>query len=63
MKHTWRTLNAILTTITEEEVWELLEFERKTSKRISILMRLHQRYCVLRLERERLVILQEARAL
>jgi hypothetical protein len=63
MKHTWRTLNNILTKITEEEVWELLQAERKTSKRISILMRLHQRYCVLRLERERIVILQEAQAL
>jgi hypothetical protein len=63
MKHTWRTLNNILTKITEEEVWELLQQERKTSKRISILMRLHQRYCVLRLERERIVILQEAQAL
>jgi hypothetical protein len=63
MKHTWRTLNNILTKITEEEVWELLQHERKTSKRISILMRLHQRYCVLRLERERIVILQEAQAL
>jgi hypothetical protein len=63
MKHTWRTLNNILTKITEEEVWELLQHERKTSKRISILMRLHQRFCVLRLERERIVILQEAQAL
>jgi hypothetical protein len=63
MKHTWRTLNNILTKITEEEVWELLQAERKGSKRISILMRLHQRFCVLRLERERIAILQEAQAL
>jgi hypothetical protein len=63
MKHTWRTLNNILTKITEEEVWELLQAERTGSKRISILMRLHQRFCVLRLERERIVILQEAQAL
>ena len=63
MNHTWRTLNNILTKITEEEVWELLQPERKGSKRISILMRLHQRFCVLRLERERIVILQEAQAL
>ena len=63
MKHTWRTLNNILTKITEEEVWELLQQERTGSKRISILMRLHQRFCVLRLERERIVILQEAQAL
>ena len=63
MKHTWRTLNNILTKITEEEVWELLQAERTGGKRISILMRLHQRFCVLRLERERIVILQEAQAL
>jgi hypothetical protein len=41
-------------------VLTLLEQERKTLRRVTILERLHQRYTVLRAARERMEILKEA---
>jgi hypothetical protein len=45
---------------TEEEVLALLENERATAKRITVLERLHQRYNTLRVARERVELLKEA---
>jgi hypothetical protein len=56
----WRSLNATLNDKTEEEVLELLNHERQTERRISMLQRLHQRYTILRASRERVEILKEA---
>jgi hypothetical protein len=56
----WRSLNAQLTTLSEEEVLALLENEREGEKRISMLQRLHQRYTILRAARERVEILKGA---
>ncbi len=61
MKNTWRSLNDRLPTLTEEEVLGMLNNERNTLKRVSVLERLHQRYNTLRVARERLELLKEAK--
>jgi hypothetical protein len=45
----------------EDKVLEMLTEERKNEQRVSVLERLHQRYNVLRVARERIEILQGAR--
>ena len=57
---TWRKLNSDLALKTEAEVLEMLEHERATAKRITVLERLHQRYTTLRVARERVELLKEA---
>ena len=61
MKNTWRGLNDRPPTLSEEEVLGLLNNERNTLKRVSILERMHQRYNTLRVARERLELLKEAK--
>lgn len=56
----WRSLNATLNDKTEDEVLELLNHERQSERRISMLQRLHQRYTILRAARERVEIIKEA---
>ena len=60
MTITWRELNKQLPSLTEEEVLDLLNEEREGLARATILMRLHQRYSVLRATRERLMLMKEA---
>jgi hypothetical protein len=50
-----------LPTLTEEEVLGMLNNERNTLKRVSMLERMHQRYNTLRVARERLELLKEAK--
>lgn len=57
----WRTLNNILDTLTEAQVLEMLTEERSNKRRVSILIRLHQRYSSLRTARERLELLAEVK--
>jgi hypothetical protein len=61
LKNTWRSLNDRLPTLSEEEVLGMLNNERDTLKRVSMLERLHQRYNTLRVARERLELLKEAK--
>jgi hypothetical protein len=61
LKNTWRSLNDRLPTLSEEEVMGMLNNERDTLKRVSVLERLHQRYNTLRVARERLELLKEAK--
>jgi len=61
LKNTWRSLNDRLPTLSEEEVLGMLNNERQTLKRVSVLERMHQRYNTLRVARERLELLKEAR--
>ena len=61
MKNTWRSLNDYLPTLSEEEVLGMLNNERQTLKRVSVLERMHQRYNTLRVARERLELLKEAK--
>lgn len=61
MTTTWRSLNAELRTLDEARVLEMLTEERSNQRRVSVLERLHQRYNTLRVSRERIEILQEAK--
>ena len=61
MTTTWRSLNADLKTLDEVRVLEMLMEERKNQRRVSVLERLHQRYNTLRVSRERIELLQEAK--
>lgn len=56
----WKELNRKMTSFSEAEVLALLNEERVGKRRVSILERLHQRYCALRDARERIEILTEA---
>jgi hypothetical protein len=58
----WRWLNANLLEKSEKEVLKMLDEERATLRRPFILRRLHQRYCILRANRERAEIMAEAKA-
>jgi hypothetical protein len=57
---TWRKLNSNLSLKSEEEVLDLLNQERASYKRVTVLERLHQRYNTLRVARERVELLKEA---
>jgi len=57
---TWRSLNSNLSLKSEEEVLDLLNQERASHKRVTVLERLHQRYNTLRVARERVELLREA---
>ena len=61
MTNTWRSLNAELRTLDEARVLEMLMEERRNQRRVSVLQRLHQRYNTLRVSRERIELLQEAK--
>ena len=61
MATTWRSLNAELRTLDEGRVLEMLTEERKNQRRVSVLQRLYQRYNTLRVSRERIELLQEAK--
>lgn len=58
----WRDLNRLLPLLTEGQVLAMLEEERAGRCRVAFLERLHQRYSVLRSERERAELLKEGRA-
>ena len=60
-KLSWRGLNDVLCNMSEADVWGMLEAERFGDKRASVLQRLHQRYNVLRVSRERIELLKEAK--
>jgi hypothetical protein len=59
-KLSWRALNNQLSMMSEEEVLTLLQVEKHGERRASVLQRLHQRYNVLRVSRERIELLKEA---
>ncbi len=56
----WRELNRKLSLLTEDQVLQLLNDERRGAKRVTVLQRLHQRYTMLRAARERVELLKEA---
>ncbi len=59
-KLSWRALNNQLSMMSEEEVLFLLDLEKTSEKRASVLQRLHQRYNVLRVSRERIELMSLA---
>ncbi len=56
---TWRKFQSELTSYSEADLLALLDEERLKHRRVSMLERIHQRYCTLRANRERLEILKE----
>ena len=58
---TWRKFQSELPNYSETDLLVLLNEERTTHKRVSMLERIHQRYCTLRANRERLEILKEGK--
>ena len=56
----WRRLNNLLSMMDEAEVLALLEKEKEDERRASVLQRLHQRYNVLRVSRERIELMSLA---
>ncbi len=61
MALSWRKLNEVLAGLSEEQVLRMLEDERITHRRATVLERLHQRYTMLRASRERIELLKEAK--
>lgn len=55
---TWRKFQSELPNYSEAELLALLDEERNQHKRVSMLERIHQRYCTLRANRERLELLK-----
>ena len=60
MSINWRTLNARLNSLREDELEQMIREEMKGEKRPTLLVRMHQRYTVLRSLRERREILSAA---
>lgn len=55
----WLTLNSNLKSYTEEELRVLIEDEIENDKRPTFVVRLHQRYCIVRGARERVELLEK----
>lgn len=53
MKLTWRDMIRVINHKTEEELREMIVQEFETFKRPTILIRLHQKFTMLRAQRER----------
>jgi hypothetical protein len=51
--YSWRELNAKITQMGEQELLDLMQRELKGAKRTTVLVRLHQRYTMVRAARER----------
>lgn len=61
MALSWRKFQSELTSYTEADLLALLDEEKLKHRRVSMLERIHQRYCTLRASRERMEILKEGR--
>ena len=57
-KITWRDLNRVLTSKIEDDVLQMLNEEKAGARRLKVLTRLHQRYNILRVSRERVELLR-----
>ena len=60
MRHNWREINRMLPDLDEDTIKKMLDEERVGEQRQSVLIRLHQRYTMLRAARERMEILGNA---
>jgi hypothetical protein len=58
IKLNWRSMIAVLSDLTEEQLKDALDVELKTHKRPAIARRLHQRYSAMRTARERVELLK-----
>ena len=57
-KLNWRSMIAVLSDLTEDQLKAALDAELKTHKRPAIARRLHQRFSAMRTERERVEIMK-----
>jgi len=60
MRLNWREINRMLPDLDEDTIKKMLDEERVGEQRQSVLVRLHQRYTMLRAARERMEILGDA---
>ena len=60
MTFSWRELQRRLNTLTEAELWNLIEAELNGQRRVSLIERMHMRAAALRTTRERLELLKRA---
>ena len=58
--YSWRELNAKLSGMSEDELLGLIEEELNGPKRTTVLVRLHQRYTMVRAGRERTEMLTQS---
>jgi len=58
---TWRKFQTDLPNYSEADLLALLDEEHTQHRRVTMLERIHQRYCTLRASRERLEILKHGR--
>ena len=58
---TWRKFQSELPNYSEADLLALLDEEQTQHRRVTMLERIHQRYCTLRASRERLEILKHGR--
>jgi len=58
---TWRKFQIDLPNYSEADLLALLDEEQTQHRRVTMLERIHQRYCTLRASRERLEILKHGR--
>ncbi len=58
---TWRKFQTDLPNYSESDLLALLDEEQTQHRRVTMLERIHQRYCTLRASRERLEILKHGR--
>jgi hypothetical protein len=63
LKLNWRNLNENINSFSEDELKQMIYDELQGRKRSSILERLHQRFTVVRANRERMEILAQAKEL
>ena len=56
----WREINKVLPDLDENTIKKMLDEERVGEQRVTVLVRLHQRYTMLRAARERMEILGDA---
>jgi|TARA_R110002126_G_scaffold69164_1_gene174928 hypothetical protein len=57
----WRKFQNELNSYSEADLLALLDEERTQHRRVSMLERIHQRYCTLRTNRERMEIMKEGK--
>jgi hypothetical protein len=56
----WQSLNKLLNDLTENEIKEMLDDELKQRvQRTTFIERLHQRFCILRAQRERSAMMKK----
>ena len=59
---TWRKFHLEANEYSEEMLLAMLEEEKLVHKRVKMLERIHQRYCTMRTNRERMEILKQGKA-